>query len=253
MLVGIERVSVTTSTHRDPRPLSEIVEGVETRRKTARVRNFTGEDGDLAAIEEFFEPHAVDVVVESAEGPDDHVVLSTGSTVLATSPVSELMEYVRAWQESMSTGLTTPPPAVVEGLSDNYFESYDKGRMVMASRIVEFRAWNVGEGILHAGFQHLSNFEPQRSTYRNLTNTDVSVQLYGVPDGGRPGELGLTVHETGSEECLNHWWVAFDGNGADEDKVVLLAQEREANRFYGFWTYEATVVEDVLERMPALA
>ena len=232
--------------------LSDVVVSVESHRKTVEVRNFTGSDTELAAISEFFDPHDVDVEVEDGEGPDDVVVLRSRTTELARSPVERVTRYVRSWQESMSTGLAAEPPAVVDRLHDNFFESYDKGRMVMASRIVEFRAWNSGSGELHAGFQQLSKLEHQRNAYRNLSESDVAIHVYGATDGARLDDLDVAVHRSTADEVLNHWWVAFDGAG-DDDKVVLLAQEREPDRFYGFWTYEAAVVDDVLERMADLA
>lgn len=81
----------------------------------------------------------------------------------------------------------------------------------------------------------------------------MDVHVYGAPDTELSPELDLTVHTGRSDEFLEYWWVAFDGDGDDEQKVVLLAEEREPNRFYGFWTYEAPVVDDVVDRMRVLA
>ncbi|MDF9746981.1 DICT sensory domain-containing protein [Natrinema salsiterrestre] len=142
---------------------------------------------------------------------------------------------------------------MVTELADNYFESYDKQRMIMASRIVEFRAWNVGGGELHAGFQQLSKLDHQPEVYRNLASSTVDTHVYGELDREPLPELELTVHGGDSEELRRHWWVASDGNGDDEEKVVLLAQERGPNQFYGFWTDRPTVVDDVIARTEFLA
>ena len=231
--------------------LTEIIASVESHRKTLRVCNYTGEDVELARLEEFFEPHDIEVVVENdhPERAEDTVVLTSHGTELASNPMDELRRYIRAWDVSMAAGLDTEPPAVLRRLHDNHFESYDKRRMVMASRIAEFRAWNVGAGTLHAGFQQLSKINNQRNVYRNLADTAVEVHVYGEPDDDWAEELGVNVHASTADEVLDHWWVAYDGAGRDDNKVVLLAQEREPDRFYGFWTYEPAVVADVLTRM----
>lgn len=235
--------------------LAEIIEGVQSHRKALRIHNFTGDRSDLTAIREFFEPHDVDIsaVSDDPARSTNEMVLSSNGTVLAASPLADVLRYARAWQDSTTVGLDTEPPEVFRRLHDNYFESTDKLRMVMASRIVEFRAWNVGSGELHAGFQQLSKLDNQHNVYRNLSNSDVDVHVYGAPDTELSSELDLTVHPGRSDEILDYWWVAFDGDGDDERKVVLLAEEREPNRFYGFWTYEATVVDDVLDRVSVLA
>ena len=239
----------------DVRSLSEIIEGVRTHRKTLRVCNFGGSDAELTAVEEFFEPHDVHVVVEEApDRPRDIAVLQSGTAELATSPMVELLAFVAAWEQSMAVGLKAEPPAVFGRLHDNFFESYDKGRMVMASRIPEFRAWNAGSGLLSAGFQDLSKLRHQQSAYRNLTQTDVSAHVYGVSDWELPQELAdLHVHPSTHREVRKHWWVAYDGDGDDDEKVLLLAQEREPGRFYGFWTYDPNIVDEVLERSAWLA
>jgi hypothetical protein len=234
-------------------PLGSIVESVETHRKTVRVCNFDGDEDDLAAIASHFDPHDVDVETVDAPGRPANVVdlLSNGKRE-ATSDAATVLSYVRAWDEAFSVGLQADPPAVVERLDDTFFESYDKKRMVMASRIVEFRSLNVGRGELHAGFQDLAKVDHQRSTYRHLAESGLDVHVYGAPAPETTAGLGVHAHETTTEESGLHWWVAFDGDGDDEEKAVLLAQERAPNRFYGFWTYEPAVVDAVIARMPAL-
>lgn len=128
--------------------LSEIVEGVQSHRKTLRIHNFTGDQSDLAAIRAFFEPHDVDISAVSADPArsTNETVLRSNGSELASSPLADVLRYAQAWQDSTTVGLDTEPPEVFKRLHDNYFESTDKLRMVMASRIGEFRAWNVGSG-----------------------------------------------------------------------------------------------------------
>lgn len=231
--------------------LSESIARIETDRKTVRVCNVSDE-AVLESLESFFDPH--DVAFEVVDSPDRPAVvdLLDGGHLIASSPLAAVRRYARAWEESMAVGIRHDPPAVVTALRDNYFESYDKQRMIMASRTVEFRAWNGDYGELHAGFQQLSKIDHQPDVYRDLAASDVDVHVYGAADRRPRPDLDMTVHENDGAEVVRHWWVAYDGTGDDGDKLVLLAQERAPNRFYGFWTERPHVVDHVVARMDAL-
>lgn len=234
-------------------PLSEIVAGIESRTKTLRVDESTRADV-LPAIEAFFERHDVEVVVEAAPaGRDGAAVLEMEGAVLAESDVDDLAEYVRATEGVLTAGLSVEPPAVVRRLDDNVFESYDKRQMIMGSRIPETRAWNVGAGAVYAGFQRLPKVDHQRAVYRNLGEKGLEVHVYGAGRGWDPDGLDVRAHDLASDEVLEHWWVAYDGDGDPEQKAVLLARERAPDQFYGFWTYEPPVVDAVIDRVTALA
>lgn len=232
--------------------LADIVERVETDRQTLRVCNVP--DGvSLESVEAFVEPDDLELeIVDTPTRPAGVVDLIDDGGRIASSPLAAVRRYARAWEESTTLGLRTEPPAVLTAMQGTTFESYDKRRMVMASRIVEFRAWNAGSGTLHAGFQQLSKLDYQPTVYRTLAASDVDVHVYGEPDREPLPDLDVTVHRSDDEEVRRHWWVAYDGDGNDETKVVLLAQERAPNRFYGFWTERAHVVDDVLDRMTHL-
>lgn len=234
------------------RPLSDCIERIESERKTLWLCNVS-DDVDVGRIESFFDPHDLEVeVVDAADRPENVADLVDDGRRIASSSLEEVRRYVRAWEESMALGLQADQPAVFTRLRDNYFESYDKRRMIMASRIVEFRAWNVGSGELHAGFQDLSKIDFQSDVYRNLASSPVEVHVYGRPDREPLPDLDLSVHASTDEEVRRHWWVAYDGDGDDEDKTVLLAQERGPNQFYGFWTERPHVVDDVIGRVKRL-
>lgn len=230
--------------------LSELIERVETDPKTLQVCNVS-EEMDLDIVESFFEPHELEIeIVDTASRPANTVDLLDNGHRIASSSLETVRRYARAWEQSMSVGLRAEQPAVVTGLQDNYFESYDKQRMIMASRIGEFRAWNAGSGELHAGFQQLSKLDYQPQVYRNLVVSDVDVHVYGEPDREPLPELDLTVHESDDDEVCRHWWVAYDGGGGDNHSAtVLLAQERGPNQFYGFWTERTHIVDDVIKRL----
>lgn len=237
--------------------LSEIISGTGTDDKVLRICNFTGERSDLDAMREYFSSQEVALAIDRTESgrPRDVVVLESGGLFLAADSLGALQRYVEGWREGETPDVWTAPPSVVDAMTETRFTSYDKRRMIHASRIVEFRGWNAGEGELHAGFQDLSKIDFQKNVYRNLDRKGLDVHVYGEGDPesiGRAKEMGLRVHESDEEEVLRHWWVAYDGDGDDGDKSVLLAQERGPNEFYGFWADDPSVVDDTIERLRTL-
>lgn len=234
------------------RTLDEIIESMNFAEKTLRICNATCGSATLETLVSFFEPHDLEIVVETVSNrPDDVVDLYDRGTRIASSSVSAVVQYVRDW-ETNELDPAREPPTVVEELRDNYFESYDKQRMILASRIGEIRAWSNGSGTVHAGFQQLSKVTLQEAVYRNLAELGVEVHVYGEGDEELPADLEVVAHRSADEEITGHWWVAYDGDGDDEEKTVLLAQERRPNRFYGFWTEHPSVVDEVIARLADL-
>lgn len=74
------------------------------------------------------------------------------------------------------------------------FVSYDKRRMILASREIEERAWRAGGGRLYAGFQRLSRLRPQWPVYGNLTAA-VDVRVYGLRDWEPAGEITIDADD----------------------------------------------------------
>jgi hypothetical protein len=109
-------------------------------------------------------------------------VLESNGRFLTADPLAARREYLKRRHSGVWAGRPSAPPAVVSAMTDTQFESYDKQQMIHASRIVEFRAWNVGEGELHAGFQDLSKIDFQTNVYRNLERKGLDVHVYGAGD-----------------------------------------------------------------------
>ena len=178
--------------------LSEIVHDTGTGEKTLRICNFTGDRSDLKEIARYFSSQEVELTVDRTESslPRDVVFLEADGRLLAADPVRDLQAYVEGWERSETPGLRTEPPSVIESMTETRFESYDKRRMIHASRVVEFRGWNVGEGELHAGFQHLSKIDFQRNVYRNLGRAH-----------GRPSRQVPATGRTLSARCSRYYYV----------------------------------------------
>jgi len=70
------------------------------------------------------------------------------------------------------------------------------------------------------------------------------VHAYGLPDAPPPDLGEGQVHAVDNEEIAGTWFVVFDGDGDDRQKTTLLAEERPEG-FYGAWTYDARLVDQV--------
>ena len=132
-------------------------------------------------------------------------------------------------------------------LSDTSAQSFERDQLLAASQEFEDRAYRIGEGRLHAGFQSLSALRAQATTYELLAGRDdLDVHLYGRPDWS-PDVPGATVHTDVGPEIADTWVVAFDG-GRDDQTCALVAEERD-EEFYGFWTYRPETVRAVLDHL----
>jgi DICT domain-containing protein len=116
--------------------------------------------------------------------------------------------------------------------------------MLAATREIEDRAWRVGAGQLHAGFQYADNLLPQLDTYERLGERDgLSVHAYVYPSGTVPRVDRFLLHLARTEEIELSWFVVYDGNGIDDYKCALLAEEDPLGGFSGFWTYDPSTVD----------
>jgi hypothetical protein len=213
-----------------------------------------GYNGPYDAINEelgtFFQTQNVRSTVDrTASGkPTEIGVLSDATGVLAVVDVSTLRDLL----EDVPTGTgdlgiaDEEYESVLRHLGETTFTSRDTEQLLYASREIEDRARRVGRGSIHAGFQRCSVIAEQRSIYADLARRDVSVHAYGVPDA-RPPDLGSGhVHALSTDEIAEMWFVVFDGGGDDTQKTALLAHEHDENTFYGFWTYNPSIVDTVL-------
>jgi DICT domain-containing protein len=228
---------------------SSLIADVKGNERTLTVYDPT-DSSAVAAVENHFEVQNVTVEVANApDGPDDFAVLHDDGTFIAASALEDLRRAVTfesGFLDATDFG-ERPTPDILKHVSDVTFTSYEKRRMVLASREIEERAWRTGGGQLHAGFQQLSRFREQWDLYARIAAQDVSVHVYGVPDWRPPDCAWLTVHPSEDPEIRDPWFVAYDA--PDESNCALLAEETEPNRFVGFWTYDDDRTADVLDHL----
>ncbi|WP_276272394.1 DICT sensory domain-containing protein [Haloarcula litorea] len=227
--------------------LSELVSGVERHEKTLTV--FNADEPVAADLRDRFANRNVTVRTErTASGrPGEFVTLSEDGDVLTATDLSSLRESLDGDRGAPPVdGLYRP---ILDSLDETMFTSWDIEQMVTASREIEDRALRVDAGELHAGFQTLSTLRGERERYDHLGESGVEVHAYAVPDVDPPGDHTFTLHLERAEEIANSWFVAFDGGGDPAQKCALLAEEREPRTFYGFWTYDGTTVDWIVDHL----
>jgi hypothetical protein len=72
---------------------------------------------------------------------------------------------------TVGTADERPLDAVLALLDDTTFRTFDRRQLLAVSREIEDRAWRVGSGGLHAGFQDRAAFDAQQAVYARLSDT----------------------------------------------------------------------------------
>ncbi|WP_122089606.1 DICT sensory domain-containing protein [Halalkalicoccus subterraneus] len=224
--------------------LSELISGVEAHEMTLTVYNA---DGAVEDLRERFADRNLTVEAGAADsGPDRFVTLDSDGTFVSATGLDDLLK-----EPSERTNFENDPyRPILDHLDETMFTSYSRRKMLAASREIEDRAWRVGKGQLHAGFQRISVLESQLETYSALGSRDaLTVHTYGTPDIEIPTQTDFLIHAEGAEEIATSWFVAFDGADIDEMKCALLAEERDPGEFYGFWTYDPSTIDYIVSHL----
>ncbi|SMO44552.1 DICT sensory domain-containing protein [Halorubrum cibi] len=233
--------------------LIEIISGVEAREATLTV--FDRDPSVAETLAEHFADRNLRVVAERpAEGPTGYAVLSRGGEFVTAVSVDEVLPGSAGGDADGPPGEADRAPSrrvgepVLDHLDETLFTSYSRSDMVAASREIEDRAWRVGDGELHAGFQTLDVLTGESNTYDRLGGKErLEVHAYAAAEGEAPNTDRYEVHIGRTAEIRETWFVAYDGGGFDGAKCVLLAEEREPDRFYGFWSYDPDTVDRVID------
>jgi hypothetical protein len=228
---------------------TELIAGVEDHEKTLTV--FNADEETIKALKEQFHDRNVSVSGEQTPSgkPNAFVVLADENEFVTAASIDTILAFDDEKQEPGFEG--DPYRPVLDHLDETMFTSYDIEQMVAASREIEDRAWRVGKGKVYSGFQKLSILEGQMNIYEQLGNKgNLDVHAYAFPDADVPEhDTDLTIHVERSEEIERSWFVAYDGAGIDVNKCALLAEEREPRTFYGFWTYDPTTVDFIIDHL----
>ena len=141
--------------------------------------------------------------------------------------------------------------ALLEVLDGTLFATLERRHLRATSHEFETRARQVGRGTLRVGFQSLSAFEPQTEVYRRLgEETDLDIHVYGRPDWNPPTIPNVTYHPDTEGTFTQYWFLAFDGGDEQSQRCALVARERDEG-YRGFWTYDSSMVGDILATIEA--
>lgn len=139
------------------------------------------------------------------------------------------------------------PRDLIDLLEGVVFSSLDRRQLLAVSRDLEGRAWRVGHGALHVGFQRRSAMVDQIPVYERLgAETALDVHVYCTTDREPPDLANATVHSGPAEELGRFWFLVFDGAGDHLETYALVAEETEPGHYRGFWTGDPDFVDDVL-------
>lgn len=140
--------------------------------------------------------------------------------------------------------------AMYELLDDTVFAGLSPRQLLAATRELEDRAWRVGSGMLHVGFQSAADFGDQEPVYLWLAEeTDFDIHVHVDLDDSTAADWPLTLHTDPDVQLQQYWFLAFDGGGDPAQKFALVARDPEPNRFDGFWTYDPDLVDRVFASM----
>ncbi|WP_435181526.1 DICT sensory domain-containing protein [Halorussus sp. AFM4] len=229
--------------------LSSIIADLRGSEQTLTLYN-AGDDAAVRAVRDHFAVQNVAVrEADAPAGPDGFAVLHDGGEFVAASDLDELRRSVSFEADLLDAPdfAEASPPDVLKHVSNTTFSTYDRRRMILASREIEERAWRTAGGELHAGFQALSRFREQWELYARIAHRGVDVHAYGVPDWRPPEPDWLTVRAEDTPELRESWFVVFDA--PDGEDCALVAEERGPGEFAGFWTYDDEIVGDALAHL----
>lgn len=237
--------------------LIELIAGVEAHEATLTV--FNADPAVTEEIREYFADRNVRIADDqTASGPEEFAVLARDGEFVTGVTVDELLPgrgddgdaaSPEGGDESETgrRGRRVGSP-VLDHLDETMFTSYSREDMVAASREIEDRAWRVGDGELHAGFQTLDVLTREADTYDLLGEKDrLDVHAYAAGEGDAPDVGTYTVHVGETAEIRETWFVAYDGGGYEDAKCALLAEERAPGEFYGFWSYDPETVDYIID------
>lgn len=228
--------------------LTELIAGVEEHEKTLTV--FNADEADVATLREQFRDRNLTVTEADTDSgrPAAFAVLAEDGAFVTAAAVEDVIAPAAETDPAFDDESYSP---ILDHLDETMFTSYDIEQMVAASREIEDRAWRIGSGTLHSGFQRLSILADQIDVYERLAGKgELAVHAYAAPDADVPDhDSDLTIHVERADEIARSWFVVYDGAGIDVNKCALVAEEREDRGFYGFWTYDPSTVDWIVDHL----
>lgn len=181
------------------------------------------------------------------------ITVRQGDTFLGTVPLETvaMLFEPRTRQLDAHAPRTDSVEPLLELLDDTLFQSFDRRQLLAATREIEDRAWRHGRGELHAGLQRPGALAAQRTAYERLAESALDIHVYFDGEWDAPPISGVTPH-TDDGELGQFWFVAFQPEAATRSQTCgLLARERDARTYDGFWTYDPNRVATLVSHLRA--
>ncbi|TYT61601.1 DICT sensory domain-containing protein [Natrialba swarupiae] len=230
--------------------LRDAIDAVERRRKRLEVYTDDPEIADELATQ--FETRNVDVSHRSLGALDvtGFVVVRSGDGEFRGALGIEQFDAILSPEINPSwefTDAAVETRELFDFLENTVFSAYDRRQMLTAAREIEERAWRVGGGTLYVGFQRRDALADQKDVYERLaTHRSVTVTVFIDDEWDDPFD-DVTVVTDADGEIGDVWFLVFDGAENALQKCALVAEQRGPDRYYGFWTYDPEIVDDLLE------
>jgi hypothetical protein len=233
--------------------LATFIETADATEMEINVYNYDGPESVITDIVAHLDIDSDNITRRKEQSkPDDYITIQSGSDHELTTNIEALWNSISTTAEMLGNTSSNNPDqsTIIDRIGGVTFTSHDKQRLLTISRHIERRVQQIGDGTLHTCFQRFSRFEADLRThiyYNILARSGVDVYLYGMPDTELQHVDELTAVGVDNDEIAATWMVTFDGNGTDSDKAALLAQEKAPDDWTGFWTFDPTIVDDVIE------
>jgi len=227
---------------------TELIAGVEDHEK--RLTVFNADEETIGTLREQFHDRNVSVLGERTPSgkPEAFTVLSADEEFVAAADIETVLSDDEDDRSRLRGRRLPADPRSPRRDDVHLLRHRADGR-----RLPGDRGSGVAgrKGTLHSGFQKLSILEGQMDIYEQLAQKGtLEVHAYAIPDTDVPEhDTDLTIHVERSDEIGRSWFVAYDGAGVDVNKCALLAEEREPRSFYGFWTYDPSTVDWIIDHL----
>ncbi|WP_254523375.1 DICT sensory domain-containing protein [Natrinema caseinilyticum] len=233
--------------------LGAVIESIERRRKTLEVH--TDDDAVVAELRRQFETRNVVLVHRSLGSLDEAgfvIVRDTDDEFRGALGIDQF--------RALLSPRTHPPWKLAETeqdrselfdfLENTLFTSYSRRQMLATAREIEERAWRISSGSLYTGFERARAFAAQREVYDRLgSHGSLAVTVFFDDAWDASVPEGVTVVTEPNSELGEYWFVVFDGGGNELESCALLAEERRPGEYYGFWTYDPTIVRELVSHL----
>lgn len=187
-------------------------------------------------------------------GAEPFVVVRDGDGFSGALSLSDLLQFLEPpirWPLTEGS-LDAASRAVYELLDNTVFVAMDRRQLLATTRELEDRAWRVGRGEIHAGFQRVAALDPQVDLYRELAETtDVEVHVYTrepVPTeyfAGTP----VRTHTEPTDEVERFWFILFDDGDDGSQNCAMIAEQTDPGQYRGVWTYDPELVARAFEAL----